>query len=65
LAISAGVVLPLLARAGSAPSGSQDPAALDALAMLYALVPCGLKAGALTLLLLAFRAPDAQPQTIQ
>ncbi len=65
LAISAGVVLPLLARAGFAPSGPQDPAALDALAVLYALVPCGLKAGALTLLLFAFRAPDAQPQAIQ
>jgi len=61
LAISAGIVLPALAWFGFKATGPQDPMALDALVILYALVPCGLKAGALLVLLFAFRedVPDA------
>ncbi len=65
LAISAGVVLPALAWAGFDPSGPHDPAALGALSVLYALVPCGLKAGALAILVLVFRESETGAEAIQ
>jgi len=46
LALAAGIALPLLDALGYAP-GSPDPQALRALAIVYALVPCALKLGAL------------------
>lgn len=49
LALAAGVSLPLLALLGYAP-GARDPAAVAALAMVYAGVPVGLKALAALLL---------------
>jgi Na+/melibiose symporter-like transporter len=49
LALAAGVALPLLAALGYAPGG-RDPAALAALAFVYAAVPCLLKAGAIAAL---------------
>ncbi len=45
LALAAGIALPLLAALGYAP-GSRDPGALEALAFVYAGVPCLLKIGA-------------------
>lgn len=51
LAISAGVVLPLLGWAGFAPGAVNSPAALDALSAAYALLPVALKVGALGMLL--------------
>jgi glycoside/pentoside/hexuronide:cation symporter, GPH family len=45
LALAAGIALPLLAALGYAPGG-RDPAALSALALVYALVPCILKMAA-------------------
>lgn len=49
LALAAGLALPLLALLGYSP-GSRDPAALAALATVYALVPIVLKLGAMALL---------------
>lgn len=49
LALSAGLALPLLAWWGYQP-GSREPAALQALATVYALVPCALKLLAASLL---------------
>ena len=49
LALAAGIGLPLLAFLGYAP-GSRSPAALSALALVYAAVPCALKLGALVAL---------------
>ena len=49
LALAAGIALPLLAALGYAP-GSRDPAALGALAMVYAGVPSVLKLGAVVAL---------------
>lgn len=65
LAISAGAVLPALAWGGFEPSGPHDPTALRALSMLYALVPCVLKAGALAYLLLIFRETENRSDAIQ
>jgi glycoside/pentoside/hexuronide:cation symporter, GPH family len=45
LALAAGIALPLLEALGYKPGG-RDPAALNALAIVYAFVPCVLKAGA-------------------
>ena len=45
LALAAGIALPLVAALGYVP-GSRDPAALSALAFVYAAVPCLLKMGA-------------------
>ncbi|HEY1438472.1 MAG TPA: MFS transporter [Casimicrobiaceae bacterium] len=45
LALAAGIALPLLAALGYAPGG-RDPAALSALAFVYAFVPCVLKLAA-------------------
>ena len=45
LALAAGIALPLLGFLGYAP-GSRDPGALQALALVYAGVPCVLKIGA-------------------
>ena len=50
LAISAGVVLPLLGWAGFAPGTLNTPAALGALSAVYALLPVALKLGALGML---------------
>lgn len=63
LAISAGLVLPALAWAGFDPAAPREAAALNALAALYALLPCGLKAGALAVLLLLFR--ESEPGRMQ
>lgn len=49
LALAAGIALPLLAALGYAP-GSRDPAALGALALVYAGVPSVLKLGAVVAL---------------
>ena len=49
LALAAGLALPLLALAGYVP-GTRDPAALQALAAAYTLLPCALKAAAALLL---------------
>jgi len=49
LALAAGVALPLLGALGYAP-GARDDDALAALALVYAIVPCALKAGALVAL---------------
>jgi GPH family glycoside/pentoside/hexuronide:cation symporter len=54
LALAGGIALPLLATLGYSP-GARDPAALDALAVTYAAVPCGLKLGAAALLAVAWR----------
>jgi len=45
LALAAGIALPLLSALGYAPGG-RDPAALTALAIVYAFVPCVLKLAA-------------------
>ena len=45
LALAAGIALPLLDTLGYRPGG-RDPAALGALTIVYALVPCALKLGA-------------------
>jgi glycoside/pentoside/hexuronide:cation symporter, GPH family len=49
LALAAGLALPMLQALGYRP-GSQDPAALQALSLAYALLPCLLKLGAALLL---------------
>ncbi|MEP7181714.1 MAG: MFS transporter [Betaproteobacteria bacterium] len=49
LALAAGIALPLLAYLGYTP-GTKSPAALSALAFVYALVPCALKLGAIAAL---------------
>ena len=49
LALAAGIALPLLGALGYAP-GSRDPAALSALALVYAGVPSVLKLGAVVAL---------------
>jgi len=45
LALAAGIALPLLGYFGYAP-GARDPAAVQALALVYAAAPCVLKLGA-------------------
>ena len=45
LALAAGIALPLLSALGYVPGG-RDQAALRALAIVYAFVPCGLKLAA-------------------
>lgn len=54
LALAAGLALPALQALGYTP-GARDPAALDALAFAYAVLPCLLKLGAAILLLVAWR----------
>ena len=54
LALAAGLALPTLQALGYSP-GSRDAAALDALAIAYAVLPCLLKLAAATLLLIAWR----------
>jgi Na+/melibiose symporter-like transporter len=49
LALAAGIALPLVQALGYAP-GSREPAALQALAVVYAVVPCAVKALTLALL---------------
>lgn len=49
LALAAGLALPLVQALGYTP-GARDPAALQALSIVYALVPCAIKAFALALL---------------
>jgi Na+/melibiose symporter-like transporter len=51
LALAAFAVLPLLERTGFSPGASNDPAALTALNLMYAVLPCLLKLGALALVL--------------
>lgn len=53
LALAAGLALPLLGWLGYAP-GQQDPQALAALTVAYAVVPCVLKLGAAALLYVFF-----------
>lgn len=50
LALAAGVALPLLASLGYAPKQTHSPEVVTALAGVYALLPCVLKAGAVLLL---------------
>jgi len=50
LAIAAAILLPALDAVGFRSGGENDPTALAALGMLYALVPCGLKLLAIALL---------------
>ncbi len=57
LALAAGVSLPLLAAFGYTP-GSRDPAALDALALAYGVLPCVLKLTAALLLWVLLRRPE-------
>lgn len=66
LALAAGSALPLLALAGYAP-GVHDPAALDALAAAYGVLPCLLKVLAAGLLwrLVARRAAPPLPEPFQ
>ena len=54
LALAGGIALPLLDALGYTP-GARDDAALDALAVAYAAVPCALKLAAATLLAVACR----------
>lgn len=54
LALAAGLALPALEMLGYAP-GARDPAALDALAFAYAVLPCVLKLCAAALLIAAWR----------
>ncbi|MEP6943024.1 MAG: MFS transporter [Betaproteobacteria bacterium] len=56
LALAAGIALPLLDALGYHP-GSRDESALRALAIVYALVPCALKLGALAALAWLGRMP--------
>ena len=53
LALAAGIALPLVAGLGYAAGGANGPRALAALAFVYALVPCILKAGAAAILWLS------------
>ena len=54
LALAAGIALPLLGWLGYAP-GARDPAAVHALALVYAAAPCALKLGAIGALCLFAR----------
>ncbi|MFQ6773699.1 MFS transporter [Cereibacter sphaeroides] len=58
LALAAATLLPLLQRAGFEPGSGGPAEALMLLSVLYALVPCGLKAAAI-LLLLATPIPES------
>jgi Na+/melibiose symporter-like transporter len=49
LALAAGIALPLVAAFGYTP-GTEEPAALRALAIVYAAVPCALKLAAVATL---------------
>ncbi len=53
LALAAGIALPLLASLGYSATANTAPAGVRGLALLYALLPCMLKAGACALLLRA------------
>jgi Na+/melibiose symporter-like transporter len=55
LALAAGIALPTLEALGYR-EGSRDPAALEALAFAYALLPCALKLVAAALIFVAWRA---------
>lgn len=59
LALAAGLALPALQALGYAP-GSRDAAALDALSLAYALLPCALKLGAAALLYLLWIRPGRE-----
>ncbi len=59
LALAAGLALPALQALGYAP-GSRDAAALDALTLAYALLPCALKLGAAALLYLLWIRPGRE-----
>ena len=61
LALAAGIALPLIAALGYEP-GARDPQALRALALVYAGVPCVLKAVALVALLVHARRPGDDPR---
>lgn len=54
LALAAGLALPVLQALGYTP-GAREPAALEALAFAYAVLPCLLKLGAAALLTFAWR----------
>lgn len=54
LALAAGIALPLLESLGYS-RGATDPGALQALAVVYAVVPCALKLAAAALLTVAWR----------
>ncbi len=60
LALAAGLALPLLALLGYQP-GARDPAALQALALAYCLLPCLLKLAAAAALYLLHIRPERAP----
>lgn len=62
LALAAGLVLPLLAWAGFVVDAPKSDDALDALSLLYAVVPCILKIFALVLLLFVVREAEDEAE---
>lgn len=63
LALAAGLILPTLSWSGFSVGSTKSPEALNALAFLYAIVPCILKTGALIMLFMVIK-PDQTPQKI-
>ena len=63
LAFAAVTLLPALDRVGFVAGGSNDPAALSLLTLLYALVPCVLKLAAIALLA-ATPLPEDNPRSL-
>ena len=61
LALAAGIALPLVSALGYAPGG-RDPAALRALAIVYAFVPCVLKLAAVGALVWFDRSQNSRPR---
>ena len=58
LALAAATLLPALAAVGFVSGAGNSPASLDTLALLYAGLPCALKA--LALIMLTFFLPDEE-----
>ena len=63
LALAAGLTLPLLQWLGYAP-GARGPQALDALTVVYCLVPCALKAIAALALYYLLIKPERKPESL-
>ncbi len=63
LALAEGLILPALFWSGFSVGSTKSPEALNALAFLYAIVPCILKTGALIMLFMVIK-PDQTPQKI-
>nr|WP_097152316.1 hypothetical protein [Cohaesibacter gelatinilyticus] len=60
---SLALILPALSWSGFSVGSTKSPEALNALAFLYAIVPCILKTGALIMLFMVIK-PDQTPQKI-